>query len=67
MLIIRTSNCINTASGIVNLCKWPYGMQVKKELLDLHTGRPFTEIDYIRCCINKIEPPDDAHDIVRNM
>ena len=25
MLIIRRSNCINTASGIVTLCKWPSG------------------------------------------
>ena len=23
VLIIRRSNCINTASGIVTLCKWP--------------------------------------------
>ena len=46
-------NCINTASGIVTLCKWPSGMQVEKELLDLHTGRPLTESDYTRC-INKL-------------
>ena len=26
-------NCINTASGIVTLCKWPSGMQVEQELL----------------------------------
>ena len=25
MLIIRRSNCINTASGVVTLCKWPSG------------------------------------------
>ena len=25
MLIIRRSDCINTASGIVTLCKWPSG------------------------------------------
>ena len=25
VLIIRRSNCINTASGIVTLCKWPSG------------------------------------------
>ena len=36
-------SCINTASGIVTLCKWPSGMQVKQELLDLHTGWPLTE------------------------
>jgi len=45
-------NCINTASGIVTLCKWPSGMQV---FLDLHPGRPLTESDYTRFCINKID------------
>ena len=25
VLIIRRSNCINTASGMVTLCKWPSG------------------------------------------
>ena len=37
-------NCIST------LCKWPSGM------LNLHTGRPFTESDYTRCCINTTDP-----------
>ena len=48
-------NCINTASGIVTLCQWPSGMQVEQELLDMHTGRPLTESDYTRCCINTID------------
>ena len=26
MLIIRRSNCTNTTSGIVTLCKWPSGV-----------------------------------------
>ena len=47
------------------------GMQVDKELfeflLNLHTGRPPTESDYTRSCINKIWPPDDEHNVVRNM
>jgi len=25
VLIIRRSNCINTAFGVVTLCKWPSG------------------------------------------
>jgi hypothetical protein len=53
-------NCINTASGIVTLCKWLSGMQVKKELLDLHSGRLRTESDYNR-------PPDGEHVFARNM
>ena len=48
-------NCINTASGIVTLCKWPSGMQVEQFLLDLHTGRTLTECDYTRCWINTID------------
>ena len=71
MLIVRRSNCINTAFGIVTLSKRPFGVQVEKELkeflLDLYTGRPLTESDYTRCCINKILPPDDEQDVARNM
>ena len=29
VLIIRRLNCIDAASGIVTLCKWPSGMQVE--------------------------------------
>jgi len=34
---------------------------------DLYTGRPLSESDYIKCCINTIRPPDYKHDVVRNM
>jgi len=30
-------------------------MQIEQFLLDLHTGQPFTESDYTRCCINTID------------
>ena len=39
-LIIRRSNCINTSSGIISLCKWLLGMPVRRELhfpRDRHT------------------------------
>jgi len=48
MLIIRRLNCIDAASGIVTLSKWPSGAQIERELLR-------------RCCINTIQPPDDEH------
>ena len=32
LLIIRRTNCITTASGIVTLCKQPYSMQVESGL-----------------------------------
>ena len=40
LLILRRTNCITTASGIVTLCKQPYSMQVESGLqsaLHLHT------------------------------
>ena len=52
--------CINTATGIVTLCKWPSGVQVC-------TGRSLADSDDTRCCINKIHPPDDEHDFFRNV
>ena len=32
VLIIRRSNCISTASGIITLCRWPSGAQVALNL-----------------------------------
>ena len=32
LLIIRRTNCITTASGIVTLCKQPYSMRVESGL-----------------------------------
>jgi len=65
MLIIGRLNCIDTASGIVTVSKWPSVAQVERELwefpLKLCTGRALTESDGTRCCINKIQPPDDEH------
>ena len=58
--ILRRTNCITTASGIVTLCKQPYSMQVESGLqsaLHLHTVRLFTEGDDTRGCCDKICPP----------
>jgi hypothetical protein len=48
----------------VNLCRWPYDMQVGKEIPDLHTGRSPT---YTRCRIYTIDSPDDEHKVARNI
>jgi len=47
LLILRRTNCIITASGIVILCKWPYSMPVDSGLsaLNRHTVQLFTESD----------------------
>ena len=40
LLILRRTNCITTASGIVTLCKQPYSMLVEsgpQSALNLHT------------------------------
>ena len=36
LLILRRTNCIITASGIVTLCKWPYSMPVESGLCILY-------------------------------
>jgi hypothetical protein len=33
VLIIRRSNCINTSSGMISLCKWLLGTPVRRELM----------------------------------
>jgi hypothetical protein len=40
MLIIRRLNCIDAASVIVTLSKWPSGAQVESELSYLSTCAP---------------------------
>jgi len=37
------------------------------DTLNLCTGRPLTESDDTRCCINTIWSPDDEQDVARNM
>ena len=70
VFIIRRTNFITTASGIVTLCKQPYSMRVESGLqsaLHLHTVRLLTEGDDTRGCGDKIGPPDDEHRAARNM
>ena len=70
LLIIRRTNCITTASGIVTLHKQPYSMQVESGLqsaLHLHTVRLLTERDDTRDCGDTIGPPDDEQRAARNM
>jgi len=70
LLIIRRTNCITTASGIITLCKQPYSMQVESGLqsaLHLHTVQLLTESDDTRGCGDTIGPPDDEQRAARNM
>ena len=70
LLIIRRTNCITTASGIVTLCKQPYSMQVESGLqstLHQHTVWLLTEGDDTRGCGDTIGPPDDEQRAARNM
>ena len=56
VLIIRGSNCINTSSGMISLCKWLLGMSVRT---DRRTKQSLTQTNHTRWCINTIRPPDD--------
>jgi len=70
LLIIRRTNCITTASGIVTLCKKPCSMQMESGLqsaLHPHTERLLTEGDDTRGCGDTIGPPDDEQCAARNM
>jgi len=70
LLILRRTNCITTASGIVTLCIQPYSMRVESGLqsaLHLHTVRLLTEGDDIRGCGDTICPPEDEQRAARNM
>ena len=70
LLILRRTNCITTASGIVTLHKQPYSMQVESGLqsaLNLRTVRLFTDSDDTRGCSNTIYPPEDEQGAARNM
>jgi hypothetical protein len=70
VLIIRSSNFINTSSGMISLCKWLLGMLVRKEMqfpADRHTKQSLTQTNHTRWCINTIRAPDDEHCDTRNM
>jgi len=70
LLILRRTNCIITACGIVTLCKMPYSMPVESGLqsaLNRHTVRPFTESYNTRWRNNTICPPEDKHSTARNI
>jgi len=69
VFIIRRINCINTTSGICQLCRWPSSVQVWMELSSIQTctldGHLHT-VTYTRCRINTIDSPDDEHRGARN-
>jgi len=68
--ILRRTNCITTASGIVTLCKQPYSMRVESGLLSAlhpHTVRLLTEGDDTRGRGDTICPPEDGQRAARNM
>ena len=54
-LIIRRSNCINTSSGMISLCKWLLGMPYR------HTKQSLTQTNHTRWGINTIRSSDDEH------
>jgi len=70
LLIMRRTNCITTASGIVTLCNQPYSMRVESVLqsaLHLHTVQLLVKSDDTRGCGDTIGPPDDEQHAAGNM
>ena len=70
LLILRRTNCITTASGIITLCKQPYSMRVESGLQSAfhpHTVQLLTEGDDTRGCGDTIGPPEDEQRAARNM
>jgi len=70
MLIIRKLKFIDAASGIVTLKISEWSRITVTQLTALQCSklcysnpRPLTylQCDDTRCCINKIQPPDDEH------
>ena len=70
LLILRGTNLITTASGIVTLCKQQYSMQVESGLQSaLHPRivQLLTEGDDTRGCGDTIGPHEDEQRAARNM
>ena len=51
LLIIRRTNCITTASGIVTLCKQQYSMRVE-------SGLQSTLHPILYCCLQRVTIPE---------
>ena len=66
LLFFGRTNCIITASGIITLCKRPYGMPVESGL-NRRIVRLFTESDDTRGCNNIICPPEEEQGTARNI
>ena len=64
VIIIRRWNCIDAASGIVFSVSGRPVHRLGEFSPNLGTGRPQTESDDTRCCINTIHSPDDEHIIL---
>ena len=67
--IIRRSNCINTASGIVFSISDRSVSRLRSNYVPSQPAHPMVTYReyYTRCCINTIWPPDDEHWVARNM
>ena len=66
LLILRRTNCITTASGIVTAVQYAGG-EWTESTLHLHTVQLFTEGDDTRGCGDTIFPPEDEQRAAQNM
>jgi len=74
LYMFRATQCSPSGESIVSihhlahitLCRWPSGMQVRKELTCIPDGQPHRVL-YTTWCIDTIDSPDDKHCVARNM
>jgi len=65
LLILRRTNCITTATGIVTLCKQPYSMQVESPLSTCILYGCLQRVTIP--CGDTICPPKDEQRAARNI
>jgi hypothetical protein len=77
LYMLRATLCSSSGESIVSiqhlvcvtLCRWPSGMQVRKESSFPTCTRNghLHRVTHTRCCIDTVDSPDDEHEIARNM
>ena len=74
VLIIRRIHCIHTTSGslYVTLLRWPLSAEAVRGLassncLCTEQSPKKSDIQRTRCCMYAMNPPDDEHNVARNM
>ena len=66
MLILRRSNCINTAYGIVTVSKWPFGAPNGHLLTVTIPDAVLIQFDLLRMSKTLLEHVEDYNKCIKN-